>query len=42
MDVDFCWGQESGSRVVFGRNKHSKPPPAKNRVYKIEKFKNKN
>lgn len=31
MSMDFYWGQESGSRVVFGKNKHSKPPPAKNK-----------
>jgi len=27
----YQYGQESGSRVVFGKNKHSKPPPVNQR-----------
>lgn len=28
-DVTFHWCQESGSRVVFGKNKHNNPPPVR-------------
>lgn len=29
-DASFHCCQESGSRVVFGKNKHNNPPPVKN------------
>ena len=34
VELLFCWCQESGSRVVFGKNKHSKPPPEKEKQKK--------